>query len=289
MVFRKLKTAKKKSLTTGGIFVLLMFFGAPVFAAELMGGPQLPGIANGTGPCYDSGTCPVVCSPNGLTTNSISPSNPQTQNYVTSTLACAQPAAPAVPPAMPTIPMPSFGGGAPAQQQQNNGGTVTNNVTTTTDSGGSTTPSGPLTPATGTVENSNDKITPQIQKLLDAAKKVKGQPSGGNCGIGVRQAFEAAYAPAQVQRTNLARDYGPSYEKPPFNYKKCSGSQYTEFNAPAGSIIIYTNSFRPSAAGHIEIKGTDGYYSDFYEDHPISTKGTRKVEEILVPPGDSKC
>jgi hypothetical protein len=118
MVFRKLKTAKKISLITSGIFVSLTMLSAPVFAAELMGGPQLPGIVSGTGPCYDSGTCPVVCSPNGLTTNSVSPTNPQTQNYVTSTLACAQPAPPPAPaPAMPTIPMPNFGGGAPAQQQ----------------------------------------------------------------------------------------------------------------------------------------------------------------------------
>ena len=287
MVFRKLKTAKKISLTASGIFILLTLFGAPCFAAELMGGPTFRSV-----PCYDNGTCQITCSSAGLTTaNSISPTDPIASTTTPSSLACAQPAPPVAPP--PPMTIPSFGGMGSAQQQQPapSSGTVTNNVTTTTtdSGGGSTTPSGPLTPAVGNFDNSNSALTPQIQKLLDAAKKVKGQPSGGNCGVGVREAFEAAYAPAQVQRTNFARDYGPSYEKPPFNYKKCSGSQYTEFNAPAGSIVIYTNSFRPDAAGHIEIKGTDGYYSDFFEDHPISTKGTRKVKEILVPPGDTKC
>lgn len=83
--------------------------------------------------------------------------------------------------------------------------------------------------------------------------------------------------------TQLAKNAGPHLGK--FGYKK-AGRGITQDNAPLGAIMIYDAPGQPSKAGHIEIKGKNGYYSDYFNSQPLNKlmPGRRRLIGIYLPP-----
>ena len=71
-----------------------------------------------------------------------------------------------------------------------------------------------------------------------------------------------------VPWTTKAKDAGPFLEK--YGYKKAPKGKHNELNAPAGAVLVYDAPKEPNHAGHIEIKGDDGYYSDYFSANPIT-------------------
>jgi hypothetical protein len=150
-------------------------------------------------------------------------------------------------------------------------------------------------------ESSEDQtsgaLSPFVKKLLTSATKEVNRKcrviDGRNicrtgskraCLQGVRMAFEEANGDPLKGWTNKAKDAGPFLKK--YGYSKSAKGKYTVKTAPVGSVMIYDVPGHASQAGHIEIKGTDGYYSDFYEKNPITAKlgNLRRLIAIWVPP-----
>jgi hypothetical protein len=135
-------------------------------------------------------------------------------------------------------------------------------------------------------------LSPFVKKLLQAARHEAEQPYryiGGRkitkpgskrlCLQGVRMAFQKANGEsAKSGWTSRAKDAGPFLKK--YGYQKASAGRYNEYNAPVGSVLIYDVPGYPNQAGHIEIKGTDGYYSDFYSPNPV-TKALGKRRRLI--------
>jgi hypothetical protein len=140
-------------------------------------------------------------------------------------------------------------------------------------------------------------LSPFVQKLLKFAKIEAAKPSRklcatcrtiyrpgrakGACLQGVRMAFQKAAGQSTGSGWTLnAKDAGPHLKK--YGYHKISLSERDK--APPGSVFIFHAVNNPRKAGHIEIKGTDGYYSDFYEPVTIDKRmPTRRLAEVWVP------
>ncbi len=154
--------------------------------------------------------------------------------------------------------------------------------------------------------NLKGSVSPFVKKLLVAARFEAGAlcrwveerghvvrkchtGSKHACLQGVRMAIEKSLGipnklwPGKHGRS-WAKEAGPYLKKEGFQLS--ANGQYTPRNAPVGSVLIYDVPGSPNQAGHIEIKGQDGYYSDFYEKRPISEAmpGRRRLIEIWVPP-----
>lgn len=115
----------------------------------------------------------------------------------------------------------------------------------------------------------------------ETSKGTKCRPgSKAMCLQGVRMAFQRAAGESTGNGWTLeAKNAGPYLKK--YGYHKAQVSDAK--TAPPGSVFIYVKPGTPSYAGHIEIKGTDGYYSDFYSTAPINTRLNRKLVEVWVP------
>lgn len=106
-----------------------------------------------------------------------------------------------------------------------------------------------------------------LQGVRMALQQTKGQSTGA--GIGTAYAKNAG--------PYLMRDYG---------YRQASTRDYNPQNLPPGSILIYRSSGDPRHAGHIEIKGTSGFYSDYFSEKPINElmPGRRHLVGVYLPP-----
>lgn len=129
-----------------------------------------------------------------------------------------------------------------------------------------------------------------VKKLLQYAEQEVRRPRKGirnprkpkgMCLQGVRMAFERAAGENMHGWTLSAKDAGPYVKH--YGYHKVKISDLKQ--APVGAVIIYNNV--RGGHGHIEIKGTDGYYSDFYSPWPINDPralgAKRQVKEVWVP------
>jgi IS5 family transposase len=107
----------------------------------------------------------------------------------------------------------------------------------------------------------------------------------GMCLQGVRMALQKTKGVSLGQNigTDLAKNAGPHLKK--FGYTKAS-SKVTQANAPLGAIMIYNAPGQPNKAGHIEIKGKNGYYSDYFNSKPLNElmPGRRQLIGIYLPP-----
>jgi hypothetical protein len=105
------------------------------------------------------------------------------------------------------------------------------------------------------------------------------------CLQGVRMAFQRAKGESTAKTwVGEAKKAGPFLKK--YGYHKIAVSDFE--SAPAGSVFIYINTQNARHAGHIEIKGTDGFYSDFHSPYMINDRRghnlwTRKLTEAWVP------
>jgi len=135
-------------------------------------------------------------------------------------------------------------------------------------------------------------LNPFVKKLLQAARHEAEKPSrfingrwvtkpGSKraCLQGVRMAFQEANGESiKSGWTNRAKDAGRFLKK--YGYQKAPAGRYNEYNAPVGSVLIYDVPGYVKQAGHIEIKGSDGYYSDFYSPNPV-TKALGKRRRLI--------
>lgn len=107
----------------------------------------------------------------------------------------------------------------------------------------------------------------------------------GMCLQGVRMALQKTKGVSLGQNigTQLAKNAGPHLKK--FGYTK-AGPGINQTNAPLGAIMIYDAPGQPTKAGHIEIKGKNGYYSDYFNSRPLNVlmKGRRQLIGIYLPP-----
>ena len=107
----------------------------------------------------------------------------------------------------------------------------------------------------------------------------------GMCLQGVRMALQKTKGVSTAHGIGLnAKDAGPALRQ--FGYSKAPAGKYTPATAPLGAILIYNAPGQPRKAGHIEIKGKNGYYSDYFNSRPISQlmPGRRVLIGIYVPP-----
>ena len=108
----------------------------------------------------------------------------------------------------------------------------------------------------------------------------------GMCLQGVRMALQRAAGRSTRGGigTRQAKHAGPYLRK--FGFRKAPAGRYTPETAPVGSILVYDAPRERYKAGHIEIKGTNGYYSDYFHRQPISSymHGRRRLIGIYLPP-----
>ena len=137
--------------------------------------------------------------------------------------------------------------------------------------------------------------TSPLKKLLSLAKEEASRhcrktASGMLCRKGtkrvclqaVRMVLQRMFGEnTDIPWTTKAKDAGPFLEK--YGYKKAPKGRLNEINAPAGAVLVYDSPKQPSHAGHIEIRGDDGYYSDYFSAHPITkVDGAEKRRLIAV-------
>ena len=115
-------------------------------------------------------------------------------------------------------------------------------------------------------------------------KRAEGK-SLGMCLQGVRMALQRTTGVSTNGGIGkLAKNAGPALRQ--FGYTKAAAGKYTPSTAPLGAILIYDAPGQPGKAGHIEIKGKTGSYSDYFNSRPLSElmPGRRRLIGIHVPP-----
>lgn len=127
-----------------------------------------------------------------------------------------------------------------------------------------------------------------------------GRASTGDCGVYVRKALSyAGYNTCNTGLHNYASQSGPALQR--LGFRNQIGSYPTPASAPVGSVLVYKGicpGTKNNAAGHIEIKTPQGYYSDYgsprartaetIEKNNRNSGRCRQLTGVWIPPSSPK-